>query len=287
MIRGLYTAASGMMTQQRRHDTVTNNIANANTPGFKSVTGVSRSFPEMLLSLQGSDKASGREIGRLNTGVFAEESRMLFNQGDLMQTNQSGDFALLADLQVAGVAFDESGKGRDAQGNVVFKPEAFFTVREGNEVRYTRDGHFRVNAQNELVTADGAQVLNRNNAPIVLDVQALDDVTLNAAGQMYNTRTGAAIAGADLLITRIDNPNDLIRTGNGRFRLQNGGQPGAPVALGRDVQVQQGYLERSNVDAAQSTIDMMMAYRAYEANQKIVQFYDKSLDKTVNEVGRV
>ena len=287
MIRGLYTAASGMMTQQRRHDTVTNNIANANTPGFKSVTGVSRSFPEMLLSLQGSDKASGREIGRLNTGVFAEESRMLFNQGDLLQTNQSGDFALLADLQVAGVAFDESGKGRDAQGNVVFKPEAFFTVREGNEVRYTRDGHFRVNAQNELVTADGAQVLNRNNAPIVLDGQALDDVTLNAAGQMYNTRTGAAIAGSDLLITRIDNPNDLIRTGNGRFRLQNGGQLGAPVALGRDVQVQQGYLERSNVDAAQSTIDMMMAYRAYEANQKIVQFYDKSLDKTVNEVGRV
>ncbi|MFW5436630.1 flagellar hook-basal body protein [Paenibacillus apiarius] len=287
MIRGLYTAASGMMTQQRRHDTVTNNIANANTPGYKSVTGVTRSFPEMLLSLQGSDKASGREIGRLNTGVFAEESRMLFNQGDLMQTNQAGDFALLADLQVPGVTFDGSGKGLDAQGNVVFKPEAFFTVREGNDVRYTRDGHFRVNAQNELVTADGAQVLNRNNAPVVLDGQALEDVMLNPAGQLYNTRTGAAIGGADLLITRIDNPNDLIRTGNGRFRLQNGAQPGAPVELGRDVQVQQGYLERSNVDPAQSTIDMMTAYRAYEANQKIVQFYDKSLDKTVNEVGRV
>jgi flagellar basal-body rod protein FlgG len=53
------------------------------------------------------------------------------------------------------------------------------------------------------------------------------------------------------------------------------------------VQIHQGYIERSNVDAAQSMIDMTAALRAYETNQKIVQYYDKSLEKTVNEVGRV
>ncbi|MBR2570364.1 MAG: flagellar hook-basal body protein, partial [Paenibacillus sp.] len=59
MLRGLYTAASGMMTQQRRHDTVTNNIANMNTPGYKSVNSVQRSFPEMMIKLMGTDEASG------------------------------------------------------------------------------------------------------------------------------------------------------------------------------------------------------------------------------------
>jgi flagellar basal-body rod protein FlgF len=293
MIRGLYTAASGMMTQQRRHDTVTNNITNINTPGFKSVTGAVRSFPEMMLSLQGGDQGAGRTIGRLNTGVFAEESRMLFSQGDLMQTNQAGDFALLADLGVPGVAFDASGKGRDAQGNIIYKPEAFFTVREGNELRFTRDGHFRLNARHELTTADGALVLNRNQAPIVLPANvSIDDIKLDGTGRMYDARTNAAIAGADLLISRIDNPNQLIRTGNGRFRLDaaGGGQAEAVAWTAGDqqqIQVQQGYLERSNVDPTQSMTDMMTAFRAYEANQKVVQFYDKTLDKTVNEVGRV
>ncbi|EJW18440.1 flagellar hook-basal body protein [Paenibacillus alvei] len=293
MIRGLYTAASGMMTQQRRHDTVTNNMTNINTPGYKSVTGAVHSFPEMMLSLMGGDQGSGRTIGRLNTGVFAEESRMLFNQGDLMQTNQSGDFALLTDLSVPGVAFDASGKGRDGQGNVVYKPEAFFTVREGNEVRFTRDGHFRLNERHELTTADGALVLNRNQAPIVLPaIVSLDDVKVNDAGRMYNVHTGTPIVGADLLVSRIENPNMLIRTGNGRFRLDAAGA-GQATAIAwtaedqKQVQVQQGYLERSNVDPTQSMADMMTAFRAYEANQKVVQFYDKTLDKTVNEVGRV
>ncbi|MCM3288597.1 flagellar hook-basal body protein [Paenibacillus sp. MER 180] len=293
MIRGLYTAASGMMTQQRRHDTVTNNITNINTPGFKSVTGAVRSFPEMMLSLQGGDQGAGRTIGRLNTGVFAEESRMLFSQGDLMQTNQSGDFALLADLGVLGVVFDASGKGRDAQGNIVYKPEAFFTVREGDELRFTRDGHFRLNARHELTAADGALVLNRNQAPIVLPANvSIDDIKLDGTGRMYDARTNAAIAGADLLISRIDNPNQLIRTGNGRFRLDaaGGGQAAAVAWTAGDqqqIQVQQGYLERSNVDPTQSMTDMMTAFRAYEANQKVVQFFDKTLEKTVNEVGRV
>jgi flagellar basal-body rod protein FlgG len=59
------------------------------------------------------------------------------------------------------------------------------------------------------------------------------------------------------------------------------------VTAAEGVQVRQGYYERSNVDAAQSTVDLMAALRAYEANQKVVQFYDKSLEKAVNEVGRV
>ncbi|WP_028543934.1 flagellar hook-basal body protein [Paenibacillus taiwanensis] len=285
MLRGLYTAASGMLTQQRRHDTVTNNITNMNTPGFKAVNSVQRSFPEMMIALMGKDAAAGQQIGKINTGVFGEESRLVFTQGDLMQTNQMGDFALVSNIQVPGVAFDASGKSIDAQGNVTYKPEAFFTVRAGEEVRYTRDGHFQLNENNELITADGSLVMNRNNTPIVLNNINLSDVKADGTGQLFNARTGAAL-GQALSITRIDNPNDLVRVGEGQFRLEEGAQAGTPAAIG-DARVEQGYLERSNVDPAQSMVDLNIAFRAYEANQKIIQFYDKTLDKTVNEVGRV
>ena len=285
MLRGLYTAASGMMTQQRRHDTVTNNISNMLTPGYKSVNTIQRSFPEMMIQLMGNDSSAGSNIGKLNTGVFGEESRLLFTQGDLMQTNLMSDFAIQSDIGVPGVVFDESGKSVDDQGNVTYKPEAFFTVLEGDQIRYTRDGHFQLNANGQLTTADGALVLNSNNQPIVLNNISMSDVVANEQGVLYDERTGANL-GQELLITRINNPNDLVQTGNSRFRLDEGAEPGQPVELG-DVRIQQGYLERSNVDATQASVELMSAYRAYEANQKVIQYYDQTLEKAANEIGRV
>ncbi|TVX89476.1 flagellar hook-basal body protein [Paenibacillus agilis] len=283
MIRGLYTAASGMITQQRRHDTITNNIANAQTPGFKAVHTSVRSFPEMMIRLMGSDKAAGAQLGQLGTGVFGEESQMLFVQGDLMQTKQMGDFALVSDIEVPGMNFDASGKSIDEQGNVTYKPEVFFTVQQGEEVLYTRDGHFTINEDQELVTADGALVLGANNAPIILVDTPIQDLRVDPQGRMFNARTGADL-GERLLLSRVENPNDLIRAGHGSFRLENNQAAVVDPAL---VRVEQGYLERSNVDTSQSMVDMMSAFRAYEANHKMIQFYDKTLEKTVNEIGRV
>lgn len=286
MLRGLYTAASGMMTQQRRHDTVTNNIANMNTPGYKSVNSVQRSFPEMMIKLMGNDEASGSTIGKLHTGVFGEEARLMFTQGDLMQSNLMSDFALVSDIQVPGIPFDASGKYVDEQGNITYKPEAFFTVQAGEETRYTRDGHFQLNANGELTAADGALVLGTNNQAIVIPNQlSMSDIYADGAGQLYNVNTGAPI-GQALLISRVDNPNDLLKTGNGQYRLsENAAQPAAAGA--QDALVRQGYLERSNVDPTQSMVEMNMAFRAYEANQRVIQYYDKTLEKTVNEIGRV
>ena len=74
MLRGLYTAAAGMITEQRRHDTATQNIVNMNTTGYKQVNSVNRSFPEMLITLTGGDaNLPTKRLGRLNSGVFAEE----------------------------------------------------------------------------------------------------------------------------------------------------------------------------------------------------------------------
>lgn len=287
MLRGLYTAAAGMIAQQHRHDTVTNNIANINTPGYKQANAVTRSFPEMLLSLTGVEEGQGGTIGRVNTGVFAEESLSIQLQGDLTQTNRSSDFAIMSDIAVPGIAFDASGKYVSPDGQMTFQPQAFFTVQDAaGETRYTRGGKFSLDTQGNLITGDGSQVLGLGGTPIQLPANvSLDQVTITADHQLVDSRTGTPVG--QLLITRVDNPNNLVREGDGKFRLMGDPNVARAIAVGDRVEVRQGYIERSNVDSAQSMIDLMSALRAYEANQKVVQFYDRSLDKAVNEIGRV
>ncbi|PWW08385.1 flagellar basal-body rod protein FlgG [Paenibacillus cellulosilyticus] len=287
MLRGLYTAAAGLTTQQRRHDTVTNNIANLNTPGYKQSNEVTRTFPDMLLALTGTSDNTDHRIGRVSTGVFAEESLSLQLQGDLTESGRSGDFGLSSNIQVPGVQFDASGKSVSANGETTFQPQAFFTL-EGTDgqPRYTRDGRFDLDAQGYLVTSEGTRVLGTNGQPIQFQQGvSMDDLVLTSDYRFVDGLTGADTGNA-LQLTRINNPNMLVREGNGKFRLE-GDTEAVAVTAADGVEVRQGYYERSNVDAAQSSVDLMAALRAYEANQKVVQFYDKSLDKAVNEVGKV
>ncbi|KIL36664.1 flagellar basal body rod protein [Cohnella kolymensis] len=292
MLRGLYTAASGMLSQQRRHDTVTNNIANLNTPGFKEMNAVNRAFPDMLISALGGPDPSDGKLGKLNLGVFAEENLMRMGQGDLQQTDRRQDMALMSDITVAGIQFDASGKYVDPDtGEVTYKPEAFFTIRTPEGERYTRDGSFKTLPDGTLVTSDGFEVVDKNGGSIKIDDIAWEQVTVTGDGRLVDSTTGQALANSPQLnIVSVENPNLLIRKGDGRYEYT--GDPAGIRQLNladptERVQVRQGYLERSNVDSAQSAVDIMSALRAYEANQKVVQFYDRSLDKAVNEIGRV
>ena len=129
MLRGLYTATAGMLSQQRRHDAITNNIANLNTPGFKQSQAVTRSFPEMLIRLLKEQPGGGSTVewGRLHSGVLAEEAIAIHIQGDLRETGNPLDFAIVSDIQVEGLVFN-NGKTITPEGERVFQPQAFFTV---------------------------------------------------------------------------------------------------------------------------------------------------------------
>lgn len=287
MLRGLYTAASGMISQQRRHDTVTNNISNINTPGYKQTNAVTRSFPEMMLSLTGAGEENFKQIGKLTNGVFAEESLSIHLQGDLTQTNNSSDFALISNIDLNGLSFDASGKNVGPDGEVTFQPQAFFTIQDQNgETRYTRGGKFTLTEDGFLMASDGSSVLGTDGQPIQMPAGVGLDSLILTRDQRFVDANGEDI-GVQLLISRIDNPNLLVREGNGSFRFS--GEEGETVAIAADerVEVRQGYVERSNVDVAQAAVDLMSALRAYEANQKVIQFYDQSLSKAVNDVGRV
>ncbi|MDQ0891939.1 flagellar basal-body rod protein FlgF [Paenibacillus sp. V4I9] len=297
MLRGLYTAAAGMISEQRRHDTITNNIANINSPGFKQGNALSRSFPEMLIStIRGGQGASTAPLGKMSLGVFSEENISIHAQGDLQETQNPFDFALVSNIQVPGMNFDASGKFVNADGERTFQPQALFTVLNADgEQRYSLNGKFTVDTAGQLVNANGNRVLGRDGQPLVL---------VDGAGQPIHsfkvTDKGEFLDGnglplldpagqpVGLMLSRAEDPNLLLREGNGLLRINPGDEATVTqVAAGDQVEVRQGFIERSNVDSAQSMVDMMSALRAYEANQKVIQSYDKSMEKAANEVGRV
>lgn len=288
MLRGLYTAASGMMAQQRRHDTVTNNIANLNTPGFKAMNAVVRSFPEMLVSAIGGEQIKSGAVGKLSTGVFAEENLLSMRQGDLMETFRPQDLALVSDILVGDATFDESGKYIDPDGNITYQPQVFFTLQGANgERQYTRDGSFKSAADGTLITSDGIPVLGANGEPIVVN-GTWEDIWVTSDGTLYSSALNEPLPdGPRLLLTLVNNPNDMLRSGNGRFQYSGDPANIRDVQADDRVQVVQGQLERSNVDASQSMVDLMSALRLYEANQKVIQTYDTSLGKAVNEIGKI
>ncbi len=287
MLRGLYTAASGMIAQQRRHDVITNNIANINTVGFKGGNAVNRTFPEALVYAMGGSDPSANKVGKMSMGVFSEENLLSMAQGDLKETYRNQDLALVSDIFVDGVNFDASGKSVDANGQITYQPQAFFAVNVAGQERYTRDGSFKTTQDGTLVTSDGYPVTGADGQPIVLG-QSWENIAVTADGRLVNAETRGALPGnPQLRIMRVDNPNLLVREGDGRFRYAGEANGQRQIEAEDQVEVRQGFLERSNVDTTQAAIDLMAALRAYEANQKVIQTYDRSLDKAVNEIGRV
>lgn len=291
MIRGLYTAAAGMVTQQRRHDTATQNIANLNTTGYKQVESVSHSFPEVLISSM--ERGTMKPIGRMNTGVFAEQSISKYLQGDLIESGKTTDFALSADLRLTdpatggNIVFDGSGKYISNQGETIYQPQAFFTVQDNDgNTFFTRNGSFTVSPAGELLSSGGYKVLGTNGQPVILSGTE-GDLKVDGEGNLLDGSTGAP-SGARLGISVVTRPQELVRDGNGVFHVDDAAAAGVRYAnAGDNMQVRQGYIEGSNVDATQAAVDLNAAFRAYEANQKVIQFYDSSLQKAVNDVGRV
>jgi len=275
MLRGFYTAASGMLAQQRKTEMLANNMANANTPGFKADQTSLRAFPEMLLSQMKEQsfptaqnvQTSSNSIGALNTGVYLQETMPFFQQGTLKETTLSTDVSLVdTNLPI------NQNTGR--AGSV------FFTVGNANgEIRYTRNGNFTLDSQGYLTTGSGLYVLDQQGNRIQL---SSSEFQINEDGYI----TGANGETARLGIGYSDDPMSMVKEGDGLFRAE-GELADAYTAAGVVFKMQQGYLEQSNVNTSQTMTDMMTAYRAFEANQKILQAYDTSLQKTVNEVGRI
>jgi flagellar basal-body rod protein FlgF len=275
MFRGLYTATSGMMAHNRQQQILTNNLANANTPGFKQDQTVMRAFPAQLIKAMEKGNTGQPSIGTLNTGVYTQEGIPSFTQGALKQTGNTTDFSLLSESLPIDPATQQKGT-------------LLFAVRQdNNEIRYTQNGQFTVDQGGFLTTAEGRNVLNQNLQPIKVDSK---EFTVQDNGQVV-LQDGTATNRLWLGYTA--EPQQLVKEGQGLLRW--GGNPqGTPQSVEQvgllnnaGPLVKQGFVEQSNVDLTQTMTEMMNTYRGFEANQKVIQAYDRSMEKTVNEIGRI
>ncbi|ARI76091.1 flagellar hook-basal body protein [Halobacillus mangrovi] len=273
MLRGFYTAASGMMANQRMQETSSNNMANAYTTGYKADQGAMRAFPELLIEQMGTKSLPvskdlklpvSRDVGSLNTGVYLQEAVPAFTQGDIKETGIGMDLAL-----VQKTTPDENGM-------------VFFNVQnESGEIRYTRNGNFTVDGEGYLTTNQGYYVVDQNGDPIQtegMEFAVSVDGDLSTGGQVN-----------PLGLSYSSNSQDMVKEGNGLYRPGSEGGVLAEVRGNPEVRVElkQGFLENSNVDPARTMTEMMNTYRSFEMNQRVLKAYDQSMQKAVTEIARL
>jgi len=263
MLKGLYTAYTGMIQEQQRMDTLTNNLANSDTTGFKKEGLTSQSFNTVLVDKikDGSEAYYyGRRIGSANPGVKIGESYIDWSEGAFQVTDIPVDMAI-------------GGKG-------------FFTVEFTNKagdisVMYTRDGNFQLTKEGYLVTTDGDYVLGKgsgaNSEHIKLDPNA--DFKVDQMGYIYQHD---AVVG-QLQITDFEDYNYLEHYGENYYTPVEGATPKDAT----EAQVFQGYLETSNVGIVSEMVEMISVSRQYEANKKVITTYDSSLQIAANQIGRL
>ncbi len=249
MIRSFYIAGTAMATQADKLDVLTNNLTNVDTTGYKKEKLISRSFSDVLVQRLNDPyvMSISNKLGYQNDGVHIDEVVTDFSQSGFDQT------ARLSDLALEGTGFF-----------VIDTPE-------GN--MYTRDGNFFVNADGDLVTSDGYYLAGENGHIRVGDGEfAIDSQGyVIVDGQTVNR---VSLATFDDLTGLRKNADNLYTTNQ-------------PARTPADIQVKQGFLETSNVDTAEELVKMMEVTRAFSFNQRVLTMMDQSLEKTVNEVGRV
>ncbi|CEM62562.1 flagellar basal-body rod protein FlgF [Treponema phagedenis] len=270
MIRGWYTAASGMNAQQQQLDVISNNLANVDTTSYKRDVTINKNFPELLLRRTNDDGViknpfgssdAAPIIGKLGLGVEVNEVFTEFEQGSLKQTHSPSDIAL-------------EGKG-------------FFAVQTPQREEYTRNGNFLVGVEGYLMTKEGYPVLGENGRIFLQDME----YKINQNGEIYArpiTEPDTDAVFLDRLkIVTFENDRYLQKKGSS-FYLDTPVSGPAIAAEGPDRPVTvQGFIEASNVNVVNEMVRMIEVNRAYEANQKTIQSEDTMMAKLWNEVVRV
>ena len=249
MFQGFYNLASGMITQNRNLDVVSNNITNSLTPGYKKDTMTSSTFQEEMISRTGNlDKSSPQTLNniamiRTATGVVTD-----YSQGQLEETGNPLDMALTSD--------------------------GFFQIQTQNGYVYTRNGSFIIDDEGDLALQSVGRVMGTNGAGIYLGT---DDISVDASG---NVRLANGNAAGTIAVVNFDDKTQLDKAENGVFT--SNAQPTAYNGT-----ILQKNIELSNVDSVQEMVNMMESQRALQSAAQVLKIYDDLMNKAVNNIGQV
>lgn len=256
MIRGLYTSGWSMMANSKKLDTISNNLANADTNAYKKDIVIYETFPQVLTKRINDTQSPGNpsgNIGNMQLGSDIGEIFTSFEQGKMIKTDKSLDMS----IQNSNSAFFTVGVP-DQDGNI-------------NEY-YTRDGSFTINANGQLVTKEGYLVMGQNGA-------------IDLGSEEFSVSEDGTIVMNGTVIDKLDirdftDTTTLRKTGENLIQKTDATEEQPFNGI-----VSQGYLEGSNVNIIREMVDMITVMRSYETNQKLIQAHDNTLDKAVNEVG--
>jgi flagellar basal-body rod protein FlgG len=253
MMRALYSAASGMTAQQLNVDNIANNLANANTAGYKSRQA---QFQDLLYQNMVTPGASAGQQTTVPTGLQVglgtrtSSNEIIFTQGNFQQTNNPLDLVI-------------QGKG-------------FFQLKlPSGEVAYTRAGSFHTDQNGNIVDSNGNQL--QPTITIPADAQTLTIATDGTVSYTLPNQTASQIAG-QIQLANFQNPAGLNSMGQSLYSPTDAsgqpvtGNPGGAEGIGT---VLQGYTEQSNVSVVNEFINLIVAQRTYEANSKVVKASDE------------
>lgn len=346
MFRGLYMAASAMVTEVKRVDVLANNIANADTNGYKGDRVVTGPFREVLISRINDDtphsiyartggltaETEGDRIRVETRGRFlvietprgrsyATEAALTVNDEGYLVTT-SGNYVLGENgrIRVGGpeqLYIDQGGSvysygnpvgrlrmftapgvigtvnGGSVLNEVVtsfmqgsmketnrpldlaIKGDGYFCVRVDGREKYTRDGSFVIDSEGYLSTAEGYRVVGDMGDIYIGD----EEIDIRTNGEIYS----GDLFWDRLKLVTFDRPKELRKVGDNLYEAREY----SSYRYGIEGEVLQGFLETSNINAVKEMVNMISAFRTYEANQRVVMAYDEIMGKAVNEVGRV
>jgi flagellar basal-body rod protein FlgG len=257
MLRALYSAAAGMESQQMNLDNISNNLANVNTTGFKKSKLEFQDLLYQTTRAAGSQQGGGNQLPsslQIGQGSIPIATQRIFTNGQLTQTGENLDLAIQGD--------------------------GFFQVQmPDGSLAYTRDGALQTDSSGRIVTADGYPVAG-GFQPVPAGTT---NITITSSGAVTYT-TSSGTTNSQLQLARFTNPGGLEAQGQNLYKETTASGPaelGDPAQSGFG-QLQQGYLELSNVSVVEEMVNLILAQRAYEVNSKAVQAADEMMQESNN-----
>lgn len=262
MSRGIDSAASGMISILNLNDILANNLANVNTPGFKQSIPTFKDIQDIIINKTNAlnnnsnneEENNSEKLGSLSAGSVLDSTVLDFRQGSLKSTGSQLDLAI-------------NGNG-------------FFAVETPNGEAYTRNGSFILGKNGEITTIDGYPLLGESG-PIYLNIEDAE-----VRDFRVDTQGNIEIKGKQidkLKIVDFENREKLQPIGNSLFQQDNN----QTLIGANNYELTQGALESSNSNVIETMVNSITGMRTYEALSKVIKDNERTLVKSINEVGRM
>ncbi|MCI7595857.1 MAG: flagellar hook-basal body protein [Lachnospiraceae bacterium] len=265
MVRSLWTAATGMISQQTNVDTIANNLANVNTTGYKSEVAEFKSLLYQTIQTKtttanGENKPVGAQVG---LGVRNSAITSIFKQGSMLASESNTAFAIQGD--------------------------GLFAVRgQDGQTYYTRNGNFLFTTATNgmmLATSDGLPVLSSQGNPIILNNNYVASrIGINSRGELTypDANNNPQPIGVTIGLYQFTNPSGLEKIDSTMFAATAASGAAINEATNNNVvrsNLLQGYLEGSSVQVADEMVNLIVAQRAYEMNSRAITTTDEMLQQ--------